>query len=129
MFEDLNEDNVSLYAMKSYDNPHCHTVEEFMDDMKRVKYIKRLFYRYHTKGILKERLVLNHLIVLYNVLGQEECTRILFLKTDEVQHYILKSFLVFLHRLPDIVHGVKGRDISTQDINLDENILSVLREI
>ena len=129
MFEDLNEDNVSLYAMKSYDNPHCHTVEEFMDDMKRDKDIKRLFYRYHTKGILKERLVLNHLIVLYNVLGQEACTRILFLKTDEVQHYILKSFLVFLHRLPDIVHGVKGRDISTQDINLDENILSVLREI
>lgn len=129
MFEDLNEDNVSLYQMKSYDNPHCHTVEEFMDDMKRVKYIKRLFYRYHTKGILKERLVLNHLIVLYNVLGQEACTRILFLKTDEVQHYILKSFLVFLHRLPDIVHGVKGRDISTQGINLDENILSVLREI
>jgi|TARA_B110000285_G_scaffold219911_1_gene271086 hypothetical protein len=129
MFEDLNEDNVSLYSMKSYDNPHCHTVEEFMDDMKRVKYIKRLFYRYHTKGILKERLVLNHLIVLYNVLGQEACTRILFLKTDKVQHYILKSFLVFLHRLPDIVHGVKGRDISTQGINLDENILSVLREI
>ena len=129
IFNELNEDNFLLFAIKYYENPQAVTREDFDKDLNHFKYIKRLFYRYHTKGILKERLVLNHLIVLYNVLGQEACTRILFLKTDEVQHYILKSFLVFLHRLPDIVHGVKGRDISTQDINLDENILSVLREI
>ena len=96
MFEILTDENVNLYQMKAYENPQCFSIDEFMDDMKRIKYIKRLFYRYHTKKILKERLILNHLVVLYNVLGNEACTRILFLKTDEVQYYILKSFLLSL---------------------------------
>ena len=97
MFENLTEANVSLYQMKSYENPSCFSMEEFLDDMKRIKYIKRLFYRYHTKKVLKERLIINHLIILYNVLGNDACTRILFLKIDEEQHYILKTFLKFLN--------------------------------
>ena len=88
-----------------------------------------MFYRYHTKKILKERLILNHLVVLYNVLGNEACTRILFLKTDEVQYYILKSFLLFINKLPVKVEGIRSKDIFTSDISLDENIISVLREI
>tara|TARA_E500000178_G_scaffold319363_1_gene341588 strand:- start:12018 stop:12407 length:390 start_codon:yes stop_codon:yes gene_type:complete len=129
MFENLTDENVNLYQMKAYENPQCFSIDEFMDDMKRIKYIKRLFYRYHTKKILKERLILNHLVVLYNVLGNEACTRILFLKTDEVQYYILKSFLLFINKLPVKVEGIRSKDIFTSDISLDENIISVLREI
>lgn len=99
-FENLTDDNLLMYQMKSYDNPQCHTYEEFVDDMKRVKYIKRLFYRYHTKKILKERLIINHLIILYNVLGNEAATRVLFLKIDKNQHYILKTFLLFINKIP-----------------------------
>ena len=116
MFEILTDENVNLYQMKAYENPQCFSIDEFMDDMKRIKYIKRLFYRYHTKKILKERLILNHLVVLYNVLGNEACTRILFLKTDEVQYYILKSFLLFINKLPVKVEGIRGKDIFTSDI-------------
>ena len=129
MFEILTDENVNLYQMNAYENPQCFSIDEFMDDMKRIKYIKRLFYRYHTKKILKERLILNHLVVLYNVLGNEACTRILFLKTDEVQYYILKSFLLFINKLPVKVEGIRGKDIFTSDISLDENIISVLKEI
>jgi hypothetical protein len=103
-------------------------MEEFLDDMKRIKYIKRLFYRYHTKKVLKERLIINHLIILYNVLGNEACTRILFLKIDEEQHYILKTFLKFLNKLPSSVSGICGKDINTNSINTDENILKYLLE-
>jgi len=128
MFENLTDANVSLYQMKSYENPSCFSMEEFLDDMKRIKYIKRLFYRYHTKKVLKERLIINHLIILYNVLGNEACTRILFLKIDEEQHYILKTFLKFLNKLPSSVSGICGKDINTNSINTDENILKYLLE-
>jgi hypothetical protein len=104
-------------------------MDEFIDDMKRVKYIKRLFYRYHTKEILKERLILNHLLILYNVLGNEACTRILFLKIDEEQYYILKTFLLFLNRLPGVVYGIKGKNIETMSIGIDNNIMNVLNKI
>lgn len=129
MFENLTDANVHLYQMKSYDNPSCHTMDEFLDDMKRIKYIKRLFYRYHTKKQLKERLILNHLIVLYNVLGNEACTRILFLKIDSEQYYILKSFLLFINKLPPVVSGVENKDVHTADIDYDINILSTLDKI
>lgn len=129
MFDNLTEANVSIYQMKSYENPSCHTMDEFMDDMKRIKYIKRLFYRYHTKEQLKERLILNHLIVLYNVLGNDACTRILFLKIDREQYYILKSFLLFINKLPQVVRGIEGEDIHTKDIDYDINILSTLDKI
>ena len=81
-FEILTETNVANYQMKHYDNIQCHSMEEFLDDMKRIKYIKRLFHKYHTKGILKERLIINHLVVLLNVLNTLPCNRVLFLKID-----------------------------------------------
>jgi hypothetical protein len=129
MFENLTEANVSLYQMKSYENPSCHTMDEFLDDMKRIKYIKRLFYRYHTKNQLKERLILNHLIVLYNVLGNEPCTRILFLKIDKEQYYILVSFLTFINKLPNIITGIEGGNIHTEDIPVKMEIIEVLQQI
>ena len=81
-FDDLNEKNFLLYAMKYYDNPQCVEVEEFNDDLKKIKYIKRLFNQYALEGVLKERLLLNHIIVFYNVFSVEAATRILFYKLD-----------------------------------------------
>jgi len=128
-FEILNENNVFNYQMKSYDNPQCHSMEEFLDDMKRIKYVKRLFHKYHTKGLLKERLIINHLVILFNVLGNVPCSRILFLKIDKNQHYILASFLHFLHKLPKEVKGIEGRTINLEEIVLDKYILETLGKI
>ena len=101
MFENLTEANVSLYQMKSYENPSCHTMDEFMDDMKRIKYIKRLFYRYHTKNQLKERLILNHLIVIFNSFGIEPSLKILKLKLEERHWPVIKPFLIYLKYIRD----------------------------
>lgn len=125
----LNELNVFNYQMKSYDNPQCHNMEEFLSDMKRIKYVKRLFHKYHTKDVLKERLIINHLVVLYNVLGNEPCSRILFLKIDQDQHYILASFLKFLNKLPQSVVGINGISIYPTDTQLDHFILEELGKI
>jgi hypothetical protein len=126
MFEILNDKNIVIYQMRSYVNYNCHTLEEFIDDMKRFEYIKRLFYRYHNRGILKERLILNHLIVLYNVLDGGPCTRLLFFKIDEEHYYILKTFLLFIDRLPERVNVV-GVNIKT--VNVDPYIYTKLKEI
>ena len=128
-FDNLTEENVLMYQMKSYDNPQCHTYEEFVDDMKRIKYIKRLFFRYHTKRILKERLIINHLIILYNVLGNTAASRILFLKIDPSQYYILKSFLSFINKMPNRIYGVNGSDINSIDIPIDNDIIEALRKL
>ncbi len=125
----LNESNVFNYQMKSYDNPQCHNMEEFLSDMKRIKYVKRLFHKYHTKNVLKERLIINHLVVLYNVLGNEPCSRILFLKIEEEQHYILASFLKFLNKLPSTIGGINGITIYPTNIELDTFILEELGKI
>ena len=122
----LSDSNFLVYAMHHYDNPQCHSMEEFLDDMKRIKYVKRLFHKYHTKDILKERLIINHLVVLFNVLGNESCSRILFLKIDKSQHYILASFLSWLNKLPDRVTGIEGRVINLEDVVLDEYISETL---
>ena len=128
-FDILNESNVFNYQMKSYDNPQCHSMDEFLDDMKRIKYVKRLFHKYHTKDILKERLVINHLVVLFNVLGNEACSRILFLKIEEKQYYILASFLHFLHKLPATIDGINGKTMHTHEIDLDTKIINALEDI
>ena len=125
----LNELNVFNYQMKSYDNPQCHNMEEFLSDMKRIKYVKRLFHKYYTKNVLKERLIINHLVVLYNVLGNEPCSRILFLKIEEEQHYILASFLKFLNKLPSTASGINGIAIYPANIELDYFILEELGKI
>ena len=82
MFENLNDDNFLIYAVKCYNSPH-YIMSEFESDLKRTKYLKRLFRRYKSSGILKERLILNHIILLNNVFGIEACARILFYKIDE----------------------------------------------
>jgi hypothetical protein len=115
MFDDLNEDNFMLYAAKAYTSPHC-IMSEFEGDIKRTKYLKRLFRRYKVTKSLKERLILNHIILLNNVFGREHTARILFYKIDERDYDILKTFLAYLNIMPDVIYGIKGKNIYTQDI-------------
>jgi hypothetical protein len=98
--ERLTEENYILYAMKNYDNPQCMGMREFQEDMARIVYLKRLFRRYKKSGVLRERLILNHIITLYNVFGMEAATRLLFFRIESDLHDILKTFLVFLEYLP-----------------------------
>lgn len=128
MFDDLTEDNFIMYAMKAYSSPHC-IMSEFDSDLKRTKYLKRLFRRYKiTKG-LKERLILNHIILLYNVFNAEAATRILFFRIDEKDYDILKTFLIYLNYMPDKVKGINGKDIISSDILIDMNVADILRKI
>ena len=126
----LDESNFLLYAAKHYDNPQCYDTIEFYDDMKRFKYIKRLLNRYLEENDLKEKLILNHIIILYNVFGTEATVRMLFLKCRNMEH-LLKPFLVFLNLLPEKIEnvGVDNKTIYTKDIQTDINILKKLREI
>jgi hypothetical protein len=128
MFEDLNEDNFMIYAMKVYNSPHC-IVSEFESDIKRTKYLKRLFRRYKVTKSLKERLILNHIILLNNVFGPEATARILFYKIDERDYDILKTFLSYLNIMPDMVYGINGRNISVADIPIDVSVADTLRKI
>jgi hypothetical protein len=128
-FDDLNEKNFLLFAMKEYDNPQCVEVEEFNDDLRRIKYIKRLFNQYHTENILKERLILNHIIVFYNVFSVQAATRILFYKIDEEFWPMLKTFLLYLSYMPkDKIESIMGKEIRVTDIPMDQGIIDRLRE-
>ena len=88
----LNSNNYIMYAMKHYENPQCLDIEEFYSDLSRIKYLKRLFRRYTATGDLKERLILNHIIVLYNVFGIVPATRLLFFRMGDEFHSVLKTF-------------------------------------
>jgi hypothetical protein len=128
MFDDLNEDNFMMYAVKAYQSPNC-IMSEFEGDLKRTKYLKRLFRRYKTTKELKERLILNHLVLLYNVFGAEATARILFYRIDEKDYDVLKTFLMYLNLLPTVVRGVKGKDIITSHIPVDLSVAETLRQI
>lgn len=128
VFDDLNNDNVTIYAVKAYDRPNC-IMSEFKDDMKRFNYLKRLFKRYRKLDELRERLVLNHLVVLYNVFGPEAATRLLFYKMSKDDYSSLKTYLVFLSVMPDRVRGIKGQDIISSEIPIDFKVADVLRDI
>ena len=128
VFDDLNNDNVTIYAVKAYDRPNC-IMSEFKDDMKRFNYLKRLFKRYRKFDELRERLVLNHLVVLYNVFGPEAATRLLFYKMSKDDYSALKTYLVFLSVMPERVRGIRGQDVISSEISVDFKIADVLRDI
>jgi hypothetical protein len=128
MFDELNDDNFMMYAMKCYTSPHC-IMSEFEGDIKRTKYLKRLFRRYKITKSLKERLIMNHIILLNNVFGPEATARILFYKTDVRDYDILKTFLDYLDIMPDFVYGVNGKTIVSSEIPLDKNVAEILRNI
>lgn len=121
----LDDNTYIMFAMKHYDNPQCMGMEEFQEDLNRIKYIKRLFRKYKKNGVLRERLLLNHIIIFYNVFGVIPGTRILFYKIEEDMHELLKTFLVFLNYLPE-------EDIPESDlvsIPLNRDVINRLREI
>jgi hypothetical protein len=127
--EKLTDENFLIYAAKHYDNPQCQTTEEFIEDLKRIKYIKKLLTRYVENHDLKDRLILNHLIVLNNLFGAEHLCRILYLKMKNQFSYV-KPFLVLLNVLPDKLYNIKNENVIDMNIiSMDEQIIKVLRKL
>lgn len=126
----INDGNFGVFAAKYYDNPDCLDVLEFQDDLNRIKYLKRLFKKYNDTGVLKERLIINHLIVLYNVFEHEACTKMLSFKLINYLPY-LKPFLEFLNYWPNRIEGLGAEDlvITTEEVESDEIIVKTLRKI
>ena len=120
LFDELNNDNFLLYASKYYSNKQCTEAEEFYEDLHRFKYLKRLLRRYESNGELQERLILNHLIVLFNVFGIQHAKRMVFFKTDPSSLSALKTFLVYLNYL---------KEDEYVEIPLDLRIINVLRNL
>ena len=129
MFEDLIDDNFLLYAMKFYENPQCLSESDFNNDLKILKYVKRLLNRYERTQVLKERLMLNHLIMLGNVFPVKVLVRILFLKIPVQYWSELKTFLIFLNYMPEKIESINGRNIISSDIQINLDIANKLREI
>jgi hypothetical protein len=128
MFDNLTNENFIIYAMKSYNSPNC-IISEFEDDIKRLKYIKRLIKKFKITNDLKERLILNHIIVLSNVFGTEPTVRLLFFKLDEEDYSIIKPFLIFLNYMPTKVIGINGKNIYSSDILMNTKVIEKLRTI
>jgi len=126
MFDNLTEENILLYATKAYDKPNC-VMSEFLEDMKRFNYLNKLFMRYRKYDELRERLILNHLMVLYNVFGPEAVSRLLFYKVEKEDYSPLKTFLLFLNIMPEKVKGINGSDIISSYIPVDMKIANKLR--
>lgn len=123
----LNNNNYILYAAQHYVNPSCYGTAEFYDDLKRISYIRRLFQKYQQSNDLRDRLILNHLIVLFNVFDEDAIIKLLFLRLTGYHHF-LKPFLVFLNKLPTTV--IVGQNkIYTSSIGMDPLIVSMLRSI
>ena len=120
MINELNEGNVLLYAAKSYYNPTFSDIEEFHEDLKRFKYIKRLVNRYLETGKLPDRLIMNHIIVVFNVFGIEPALNILEIKLDDKHWPVIKPFLVFLNYI---------RNDQITGVIMDQNVIEALRKI
>lgn len=128
-FENLTEANFTIYCAKHYNNPQCHSTEEFIEDLKHIKYVKKLLTRYIEKGDLKERLILNHLMILNNLFGARHLPRILYLKLQP-QFYCVKPFLVLLNIMPDRIYNIDGVSVIDFDhVKMDERIVRELRKI
>ena len=120
MFKKITRDNIILYAIKHYDNPQCEGEKEFYDDMKRFKYIKRLLRKYKETNVLKERLILNHIIILRNLFGPEACVTLLLFKIQQEHFSTLKSFLLYLNMI---------REDELRSIEEDKYTLETLRKL
>jgi len=121
-FDELNESNYLLFAIKFYDNPQAVTRDDFESDLKRIRYIKRLLKRYKNSGELKVHLILNHLIILFNVFN-DATVPLLFYNLEEELWPSIKSFLIFLNRIPE--YPKTGMN----EIEADENCLLQLKEL
>ena len=128
-FDRLTNKNYVMYAMKNYSNPQCLDIEEFYSDLNRIKYLKRLFRRYLTTGELKERLVLNHIIILYNVFGIVPSTRMLFYRMETEFHPVLKTCIVYLNMLPEDEKADQVHEVDLLTIPLDNKVVKILRKV
>lgn len=127
----IHEANFLLYAAKHYDNPQCIDVVEFYEDLNRFKYIKRLFNKYRENGELREKLILIHIITLYNVFSPpQQTTKMLFFKLQGYEE-LIKPFLVYLNFMPDKITGIgiENKTILSSDITMDPTIIQTLRKI
>ena len=126
---DLNDDNFLIYAAKNYDRPHI-LQSEFEDDLKRIKYVKRLLRKYKQTGEFKERLVLNHVIILSNVFGVQSTVNMLFFKVDQEDYPLLKTILIFLNYLPKTLTVTFNKyHVRQEEIPVDLAIADILRNI
>jgi len=123
---ELNDDNFLMYAIKNYYNPGSMGMKDLEEDLKRIKYIKRLLNRYHKFGEVNERLILNHLVVLYNVFGMAT-TDMLFYKLEGEYWSDLKTYLVYLHRMP--LETVVSKGIKETEIPLNKELIDILRKL
>ena len=119
-FKTLTPDTIDIFAKRHYDNPSDVNNEEFEDDMKRFKYLKRLFRKFDTTKELKSRLIINHIIVLANVFGIDAATTLLFFKIDRQHWPLLKTILVYLHYMPE-------NDMT--DIKINQSVMAELGKI
>lgn len=124
---ELNSENFVMYAIKNYDNPACRGMSEFNEDLKKFKYVKRLLSRYKAGKGLKERLILNHIIVLNNLFGPEACVRMMFFKMEEKYWSAVKTFFIFLNLLPPNMQITSS--VNETDIPIDMTIAQILRKI
>ena len=120
MYEKITSENIMMFAIKHYDNPQCEGEKEFYDDMKRFKYIKRLLRKHKDTGILKERLLLNHNIILNNLFGAEACVTLLLFKIHREYWETLKSFLLFLNMI---------REDELNNVRENKFVLEILRKL
>lgn len=125
---DLTPETVMIYAVKAYERP-TYIKSDLKEDLKHLSYVRRLFRRYHQYGELRERLILNHIVILYNIFGVPAATRLLFYHTRPEDYAILKTFLVFLNYMPERVTGINGKTIISSDLQPDAIVVDVLRKI
>lgn len=122
----ITDDNFLTYCMNNYDNPHCSDISEFEEDLRRIQHVKKLIMKYKQSGVLRERLILNHVIILFNVFGKH-ANEILFLKLSEYKE-IIKPFIQFINFLPDVV-SYSTYNVETKKIKGDEIVIDRLKRI
>lgn len=128
-FDILNNDNYVIYCATHYDSKFCSSTKDFLEDLNRIRYIKKLITRYLKSGDLKERLILNHIIILNNVFGPEVTVRILYFKLHKYFKQV-KPFLILLNILPDKIYNIGEQNIiNTDEIEMDTIIIEALRKI
>ena len=121
LFDKLTAKNFSAFALKHYDDPQCEDMEDFQEDLRRFRYLKRLLFRYHESGELRERLLLNHLICLFNVFGYDACMRMLEFKIKEPRYWCsIKTMLLYLGYIEETWRP---------DIPLEDELVERLRDL
>jgi len=121
-FDELNENNYLMFAIKYYENPQAATQEDFLEDMKRFKYVKRLLRKYKNTGELNTHLLINHFIILYNIFG-DAATPLLFFKLERDLWGVVKTFMVFLQRFPEYPKSI------LHDVDIDDTCMHQLLKL